>query len=563
MTSPLERYASSGLQLISHVHKARGMRIICCRLLVVAATLAISPVAASGEVGPSTTTEPYIVATHPGVQVKSILTAGDSVLGYRMVGAPDGLGAYANGDGTFTLLMAHELGERAGAVRAHGARGAFVSRWTIRARDLAVLSGRDLAQSPNDVQTFDKSSGAFRAGPDTWARFCSADLAQPSAFSYRKLGTTDRIFLTGEESAPFFSSDHGRAFAFVATGPSAGQAWELPHLGRMAFENVVASPHSQEKTLVFGMDDAGLDTDVRRPSIVCAMLGLATCTQPPSELYLYIGRKRAAGNPIERAGLANGQLYGVQVKVNGKLVPGEDPAFVFGNAAEGRVLKARFGLHDFGDVSRKTGNALQRESIEAGVTQFLRIEDGAWDPRGSNRNDFYFVTTGNLAAGMSYRASRLWRVRFDDVERPEAGGEIEVLLDSADPAGKPGFEMLDNIAIDRRGRILLQEDAGTVDRLSKIWLYDVNTKGLAMLAELNPKFFRPGEPHFLTTNKESSGVIDAAEVLGDGWFLLDVQAHYRNADPDLVQGGQLLALFVPHKIDGEMDGLEGRTKGDR
>ena len=45
-------------------------------------------------------------------------------------------------------------------------------------------------------------------------------------------------------------------------------------------------------------------------------------------------------------------------------------------------------------------------------------------------------------------------------------------------------------------------------------------------------------------------MIDAAGVLGDGWFLLDMQAHYRNPDPLLVQGGQLLALFVPRSIGG-------------
>ena len=38
--------------------------------------------------------------------------------------------------------------------------------------------------------------------------------------------------------------------------------------------------------------------------------------------------------------------------------------------------------------------------------------------------------------------------------------------------------------------------------------------------------------------------VDAAEILGEGWFLLDVQAHKVSADPELVEGGQLLALFV-------------------
>ena len=41
-----------------------------------------------------------------GVVTKSILTVGDAVGSYRMVGVPDGLGAFDNGDGTFTVLLA-------------------------------------------------------------------------------------------------------------------------------------------------------------------------------------------------------------------------------------------------------------------------------------------------------------------------------------------------------------------------------------------------------------------------------------------------------------------------
>jgi hypothetical protein len=43
--------------------------------------------------GPSTTTEPYLVPNVPGVKFTSILTVGDNIDGYRMVGIPDGLGA--------------------------------------------------------------------------------------------------------------------------------------------------------------------------------------------------------------------------------------------------------------------------------------------------------------------------------------------------------------------------------------------------------------------------------------------------------------------------------------
>ena len=53
-----------------------------------------------------------------------------------------------------------------------------------------------------------------------------------------------------------------------------------------------------------------------------------------------------------------------------------------------------------------------------------------------------------------------------------------------------------------------------------------------------------GAAAFLTQDEEASGVIDASDLLGDGWFLVDVQAHYAT-DAELVEGGQYLALFDP------------------
>ena len=56
-------------------------------------------------------------------------------------------------------------------------------------------------------------------------------------------------------------------------------------------------------------------------------------------------------------------------------------------------------------------------------------------------------------------------------------------------------------------------------------------------------------PDFLGTNdEESSGIIDVSDILGEGWFLLDVQAPHPLPDADareLVAGGQLLALHIP------------------
>ena len=52
------------------------------------------------------------------------------------------------------------------------------------------------------------------------------------------------------------------------------------------------------------------------------------------------------------------------------------------------------------------------------------------------------------------------------------------------------------------------------------------------------------EPGQLSFDEESSGIIDAHGVIGPRWFLFDTQVHRAEADPELVQGGQLLALHV-------------------
>src|SRR5207253_4789124 len=58
-----------------------------------------------------TTTEPYLLPTLSGVRTVPILTVGDTIHGYRMVGIPDGLGAFNSDQDDFTLIMNHERSE--------------------------------------------------------------------------------------------------------------------------------------------------------------------------------------------------------------------------------------------------------------------------------------------------------------------------------------------------------------------------------------------------------------------------------------------------------------------
>jgi 2',3'-cyclic-nucleotide 2'-phosphodiesterase (5'-nucleotidase family)/Ca2+-binding RTX toxin-like protein/endonuclease/exonuclease/phosphatase family metal-dependent hydrolase len=440
--------------------------------------------------GASSSATPYLIPTAAGVSFTSIMTAGDSIGGYRMAGIPDGLGSYDNGDGTFTVLMNHEIPSTGGANRDHGSKGAFVSKWVINKSDLSVVSGDDLIQK---VNTWDGSS--FVQGTTAFSRFCSADLAPVSAFynSATGLGTQERIFLNGEEAGP-----ESRAFGHIATGLNAGTTYQLPYLGRFSWENAVASITASDKTIVAGMDDS-----------------------TGGQVYFYVGNKTNTGTEIDKAGLNNGKLFGI--KVDGLTAETNATALTSGT---------RFALADLGNVQNTTGAALETASNAAGISTFLRPEDGAWDP--SNPKDFYFATTNSFTG-----PSRLWRLRFDDPTNPESGGTVEMVLD-----GTEGHRMFDNFTIDRYGHILLQEDIGNQSPLGKIWQYDIATDTLKQLAQHDPNRFVSGAANFLTQDEESSGIIDAQDMLGAGWFLLDVQAHY-SIPGELYEGGQLLAFFNP------------------
>jgi hypothetical protein len=133
-----------------------------------------------------------------------MLTANDTVGGYRMSGIPDGLGAFDNNDGTFTLLMNHELLVSMGVPRAHGSKGSFVSKWIINKSDLKMLSGGDLMKRVNlwnpATSTYTLYDSTTPSPLTVFGRFCSADLPAVNAFynPATGLGTQERIFMNGE-----------------------------------------------------------------------------------------------------------------------------------------------------------------------------------------------------------------------------------------------------------------------------------------------------------------------------------------------------------------------------
>ena len=455
--------------------------------------------------GPSSSQTPYLLSSDSHVYVESLLTVGDSAGGYKMAGIPDGLGAYDNGDGTFTVLMNHEMGATAGAVHAHGATGAFVSQWVFDKTTLEVVSGHDLIQH---IFTYDPLTQSYAdhsadlGNGVQLARLCSADLADPAAFYNPESGlgfNGGRLFLDGEESGV-----EGRSFAHIASGPDAGTSYELAWLGNLAYENVVANAHTGDKTVVAMMDDG-----------------------TGGQVYFYAGDKQATGNAIDQAGLTGGHLFGVKVADMASAPNASDLHPI------GADDVSAFSLVDLGDVSGKTGAQIEAASQAGGVASFLRPEDGAWDT--VNHDRFYFVTTNAFD-----QPTQLWAMDFKDASKPELGGTIKLLV-NGNENGADHPQMFDNITVTAQGTVILCEDVGNNAHLGKVWEYDPATDQLAQLAQHDPARFLTGGANFLTQDEESSGVLDVSHILGNAGenvYLIDTQAHYPNGT-ELVEGGQL------------------------
>jgi len=478
-----------------------------------------APIEGNGK-GLSSSSYPYILpVAGSGVRTTSILTTGDAVGSYAMVGTPDGLGAFDNNNGTFTLLVNHELSATAGSIRQHGAKGAFISSWIIDKSSLTVQSGADLIRNVYGWNAATQSSNttpnnSANGNGISFNRFCSADLASPTAFynPATGLGTQARLFLNGEEGG-----GNGFALANVASGANAGSSFILGKFnlstngsgltGVGGWENLLANPKAQDKTIVIGNSDGGT--------------GIMS-----NALAVYQGTKTASGSDADKAGLTNGAVK--FVSVNGITAEIADST----TRATAITSGSRFSLSS------------------TASTTFSRPEDGAWDPNNPNR--YYFVTTDRLdtvsdGIGSQIGQTRLWRLTFDDISNPDLGGSIDLLV-NGDIVNGQKVNMFDNITIDRYGHVLLQEDVGNAAHNGKIWQYDVASDSLELLTKFDPaRFGDIGVPATLpfTVDEESSGIIDVQDILGAGWYLLDAQAHYPNTNPDLVEGGQILAMFNP------------------
>lgn len=536
--------------------------------------------------------EPYLIPTHPEVRIISLITVPETAPnGYHMAGVPDGIGAFQSGEHTLDVLLTHELRYNHGRARAHAGSGAFVSRWRFDTQcwdqgrgTLRLMWGEDLIRR-NGVHFWDHQRAKHHRGSRVpLERLCSADLPAPSALYFEdakgKWGTTNRLFLGGEETHSRYKPESGRALAHVVTGRNGGSTWELPRLGRGSWENVLACPVAQRRTVVFLPDDA------------TASVGATwRLREPTSELYVFVGDKQATDDPslrdFQKAGLHDGTLYGVRI------LAGDGPTALLaehhelglgGCHSNGEYLgDARFELVPLPDQACESANPsevtdypgirLQKQSLEAGVTQFFRPEDGAWDPRPGKGNEFWVVTTGD--ARIEESTTRLYHFVFDDIARPERGGTVHIAFGGRGGDREYALNHLDSACVDPDGFVLLQEDPDAAPAVTRTMLWDPDTQQLRSAAMGDPELFgNCNHPRHLTQNEESAGVVPVFDLLGEGWYLTGMQCNGSDAwrdrlrprgltdsdwerlKEDLYRPGQLLALHIPREIISQLPLVE-------
>jgi hypothetical protein len=169
---------------------------------------------------------------------------------------------------------------------------------------------------------------------------------------------------------------------------------------------------------------------------------------------------------------------------------------------------------------------------------------------------YYFITTESnkdpkataanpLTPTVSRDGGALWRFTFNDVANPTQGGQLEMLLDGSESLylSKP-----DNLAIDPKGYLILQEDPGNNDQVSRVIAYRISDGKMAVVGQFDEQYFKTGAAKFMTRDEESSGVIHVTSLLnkGDGasYFMFNAQVHstVAVARPDLAKAANIAQL---------------------
>jgi len=499
-------------------------------ILVGAAAGLVACAAAMPALG-TTSIKPYTVPIGTEYHVTPLFSVNDSVpetsdpsQQYRMVGIPDGLGAYSNGDGTTTLYMNHEFNQSTLSQPLVGGpeyRGTYVSKWILDADGNPVSGERAFDTVWNENTLVGPAAEVGNTTP-AFARFCSGFLAGP------KNGFDRQIYLTNEEelSPTTFDGMGGLSVAIFDN-----EAHTLPNLGRYSKENTVVQPTQGARTVIFSTED-----------------GPATLN---NQLYMYVGMKdRSSSSVLARNGLDDGKLFAFR-----SLDPTTNSERTFtSGSVTGEWVEIQ-GVDAMTDVQ------LEAASDAVDAMTFVRPEDGAFNP--NDPNEFFFDTTGSSSGaddGVN-ELGRLYSLHLHpgNVLKPAT---LTIVYNADTVIARGGDIAISPDNIDASSQYLMINEDGTTEsravmaakgRDGSIWRFDlvkgptgevgVDVTMATRIAELDPPG-RDGVPVGPGV-WETSGIIDASLLFGANTWLSDVQAHSPTTAPSAgtVEDGQLFLMM--------------------
>jgi Bacterial protein of unknown function (DUF839) len=446
---------------------------------------------AAADPGFKTAKPAYLIPAAPGVMVDPILSAGDVVGGYQMSGIADGLGAYSNHKG-----------------KGHQGKGKDKRVVVVMNHEL----GRSFPNNPPGVDTRisrleidPKTHGVHAAeylfeGDEGFERFCSATFSWISGRPF---------YFTGEEAIPQANQPPGPAHdgSSIAMDPDTGMWVETAHFGHFQHENVV--PLKLEDWVFLSSED-----DFR--------VGEA------SYLYAYIA------DDFKKA--LRGEDGGLFVWKADNPATNTSFALVKGTPVPGHFVP-------ISQAENANSTALKNASNARNAFRFERLEDIA---TAAQKGRTYIADTGKAAAGQPTRRGHVYQ--FDiDPHNPTAATLTMIL--NGDAPDNDDIVNPDNMDASKKV-LVIQEDRESAfrDSPSRVMVYRFDSKTLTEAAHVSKP---TPAPRF---QWESSGVIDASDLLGKNWWLLDVQAHDQTAPqpgPTLApnsstgEDAQLLAIYIP------------------
>ena len=571
-------------------------RAVPVRPLVLGAIAALVigtvPASAAGG-GVKTSQAAMLTPVGAGVTVEALITVGEAAGddGYIFESIPDGIAISTRGNGTVEVYVNHETSTvpfpYTPATPNEGNSqndfdNAQLSRLILNQKSAGVQTGKMVITSSQNFQ-----------------RFCSNYLATAAeGFSRELLFTNeesvDWVNRAGKAWPATIGADEARqSGVVVAHDIKTGKTRAIWGMGRHNHENSVAIPGFTDRVLL-----SGDDTFTNNPS--------------QSQLYAYIAPNADAvwndtgglwAFQSTTTGYAKYEDFAPNdaTPITGRFI--EVPRIIAeGRNPDGTELMAAdvpaayggpFPLPPNDGTWQRDPNGigidgpqwvLEKWSQNAGVFNFIRVEDIAYDKRPDMSNTVYVVDSGRGTPGPSLDGrstnGRVWKMVLDP-SNPKVVMSMSVLIEGDDSPVKTIGEIHqpDNIE-STRNALYLTEDPGSSQQFNftpeqladpnrteaRLWQYRFDTGTATVAAKVDQSTDEtPADQDLASKGNlgawESSGVVDASAAFGPGAFLVTVQAHsfwvakapgdenVAPAGPDFTykkEGGQLLLVRMPN-----------------